>query len=291
MAHAHSNQVVVRLLGDFQIGFDDDVNICWRSKKCTNLLALLLIDHDRLVSRERLERALWPRPEQPAGPTALKVVVHTLRRALDTAFGPDRDFLHIESGEGAYQLRLGERVRVDIHEFERLCRQGSEAEWHGSVQTAVDNYGRAAEIYRGDFLARRGEEWVCEHREWLRAKMMHALTALVQHASDIDDAPAAVRHARRMLELDPTAERAFQAMILIHGRRAELEQAKYWYELCAARLERELDTAPQEETRRLLLRAHNGDLISSTDARRIHSRGCSGAHWTVERETSSPAAR
>lgn len=261
--HTQSGLVVVRLLGPFEIGFEGAGKNPWRSKKCTNLFAFLLINHGRLVSRGRLEQLLWPQPKRPAGPTALKVLVHTLRRALDVTFGGDRDFLRIDSGDGGYRLVLGERVRVDIHEFEQLCRNASEASRHGETDVVVDYYNRAVEIYQGDFLGERGEEWAREQREWLRAKMMHALGHLMQHANDIDDAPAAIGHARRMLELDPAEERAFQAMILVHGRRAELDQVNYWYELCIGRLARELDVAPQEETRRLLLRAQNGDLVGS----------------------------
>ncbi|MEV0251180.1 BTAD domain-containing putative transcriptional regulator [Nocardia sp. NPDC050712] len=247
-------------MGAFEIGFEGAEMIPWRSKKCTNLFAFLLINHGRLVSRPRLEQLLWPEPERPAGPTALKVLVHSLRRALDAAFGAERDFLRIGSGEGGYRLELGERVRADIHEFERLCRAASEASRHGAVDAALDCYSRAVDLYQGDFMDGRGEEWVLEQREWLRAKMMHALGRLLRHANDVDDAVTAIQHARRMLELDPTEERAFQAMILVHGRRAELDQVNYWYELCVGRLARELDASPQEETRRLLHRARNGDL-------------------------------
>ncbi|MFB7719348.1 BTAD domain-containing putative transcriptional regulator [Nocardia sp. NPDC056100] len=254
-------------MGDFEIGFEGSDSIRWRSKKCTSLFAFLLINHGQPISRERLERALWPRSEKPAGPTSLKVAVHTLRRVLDENFGSARDFLHVDSADGCYRLRLGEQVRVDIHEFERLCREGSEASWQAATAATVDHYGQAVDVYRGDLLAGYGEEWVLEQREWLRSKMMHALDVLVRYAGDIDDGPTTVRLARRMLELDPAEERAFRAMILMHGRRAELDQVNYWYDLCVGRLARDLDVSPHEETQRLLQHARNGDLANRNAGR------------------------
>ncbi|MFI9508408.1 BTAD domain-containing putative transcriptional regulator [Nocardia sp. NPDC052566] len=274
--------VVVNLLGDFEIGFDNGIAPGWRSKKCTNLFAFLVVNDGRPVSRERLEAVLWPHPGRPAGPTALKVLVHTLRRALDAAFGRDRDFLQIDNHGGGYILRLGEQVRVDIHEFERLCRDGGEASGRASAD-AIAHYSRACGLYRGDFLAGCGEEWVYEYREWLRANMMHALSVLAGHAGHTEDALAAIGHARRMLELDPSEERAFQTMILVHGRRGEYDQVDYWYGLCSQRLAQDLDVAPQEATQRLLLQARHGELIRRRGGSRTHHSGTRVVKYTAGR--------
>lgn len=257
--------VAVMLLGGFGLQLSNGSFIRWKSNKSATLMASLLIDRGREVSRKRLEHALWPNADRPAGPTSLKVAVHTLRKILDTQLGADREFLRVEYGERGYRMHVGEGVSIDIHEFERLCREASDAAWRGNRLGALDSYRQAISFYRGDFLPGRSETWAREQREWLRSKALQALDALLQQACDDDDAANVGYYGRRMLDIDRTDERAFRAMMLIHARRREVDQVKYWYDLCLRRLA-ELDTVPAEATRQLVSRALNNNRCDSTAA-------------------------
>src|SRR5262249_21619182 len=109
-----SNPVQLCLLGRFEISVRGRAAMRWHPTKARALFALLLVNAGSRVSKGRLEELLWPDPRRPAGPTALKVAVHGLRRELDCRIGSDRRCLHIDHCDGGYRLTMGAEVTVDF---------------------------------------------------------------------------------------------------------------------------------------------------------------------------------
>ncbi|MEV6773926.1 BTAD domain-containing putative transcriptional regulator [Nocardia sp. NPDC051030] len=243
--------------------------VTWRSKKSTNLLALLLMSPGRPVPKESIERALWPSANRPARTSSVKVAVHLLRRALDDEFGPERTVLRIDGVSGAYVLHAGAATTVDVHEFEQLCRSGRVAERHGDTQTARQCYRRALALHSGEFLSKHGEEWCHTPRRWLQAELVRALEVLATYACEDGDFDAVSDYVTKIFSHDAVNEHAFRMLITIHGRMARMDQVQYWYDCCVFRLAYELDVSPTRRTRHLYRRALDGDLV---DARHPTSR-------------------
>jgi two-component SAPR family response regulator len=254
-----SHMVRVKFLGNFEISLSTRKAALWRPNKARTLFGVLLVNHEKLVPRQRLESTLWPTDERPAGTTSLKVTVHALRKALDLHCGRDRDFLVVESRDRGYQLHVGSSVAVDFHEFEQLLQFARQRELRRRAPEAVELYRQAIDLYCGDFLCTDNDEWVVEQREWLRSMALRALDVVAVDALRRGDTVACSRYCRRTLAIEPANERAFRLLMTVHARRGELDQVKNWYALCTQRLQDHFDVEPAGDTRRLLQRALAGE--------------------------------
>jgi WD40 repeat protein len=113
----------------------------------------------------------------------------------------------------------------------------------------------AVDLYRGDFL--RGfyvrdsaafEDWMGRERERFHRLVVGALPRLVAHCLEVGDYPAGMRHAARLLELDPLMEDAHRQMMRLLAYSGQRGAALEQYETCRAILERELGVEPVAET-------------------------------------------
>src|SRR6266498_3188283 len=95
-------------------------------RKQRALLALLLLEANRVVSSDRLIDALWEDDPTDTAPKALTVYVSQLRKLL----GRER----LETTPPGYRLRL-EEGELDLDRFQRLVEEGRFAdalsEWRG----------------------------------------------------------------------------------------------------------------------------------------------------------------
>ena len=113
-----------------------------RSRSQRLVLAVLLVDANRVVPAERLVEELWgdDLPDDPAG--ALRTQVSRLRRAL----GPAAADLITE--EGGYRLRV-ERGALDAARFEDLVAEAAK----GDGDDAVHLLDEALDLWRGAAVA------------------------------------------------------------------------------------------------------------------------------------------
>jgi DNA-binding SARP family transcriptional activator len=165
----------------------------------------------------------------------------------------------LDCRDGGYVL-CADDLWLDTEEFDACVTRGRAAEENGEHGSACSWYGRALELYSGDFLATENGEWAAEQREYSRALALHALSYLRADAVRRDDHPAVITCCRRILEIDPYHEEMYQTLMLVHGRRGELGQVRNWHRMCLRRLRDDLAVAPTETTTRIYARAVRGDL-------------------------------
>ena len=99
-----------RILGPLQV-LDEGREVRLGGAKQRALLALLLLDPNRVVSRDRLIDELWHADPPETAPTALQVYVSQLRKALG------RDLILTQPP--GYLIRVSDG-ELDLHRFERL---------------------------------------------------------------------------------------------------------------------------------------------------------------------------
>jgi DNA-binding SARP family transcriptional activator len=114
-----------------------------------SLLAILLLHANELVSRDRLIEELWGEEPPETAPSALRVHVAQLRKALSD--GEPSDRLIVTRAPG-YVLTL-EPDRLDLHRFERLADEGSRALSEGRWSEASKALHEALALWRGPALA------------------------------------------------------------------------------------------------------------------------------------------
>lgn len=250
----------IRCLGNFALLADGVPVKRWNAGRARSLFEFLLVNRNFVVLKERLEEVVWPSLDQAPGPTSLKVMVHGVRRRLEALTGPGSEDLAISYQDHGYMLHVSDRVLIDFDEFERLADAGRLAAARGENELAIELYQQAMTFYRGDFLAGGVDEWILDQREWLHSVALRVTDQLARYALEQSDLDAAMQYSRRTLDIDPSNEDAYRALMFVHARRGELYQVKRWHQLCTQRL-RQLDVSPAPVTNHLLRKALRGEQV------------------------------
>jgi predicted ATPase/DNA-binding SARP family transcriptional activator len=230
-----------RILGPFEI----DGNAALGGPKQRALLALLLLNANETLSRDRLVDALWPHEPPETARHALQVYVSQLRKALPSD-------AEIVTAGGGYRLAVAAES-VDARRFEELAETGRTLLAEGDAAGAARAFAESLALWRGrieledDAAAARLESlrWatledhadarlaLAQHEELvpelealvveepLRERLRRQLMLALYRSGRQADALAVYRDARRTLSnelgLEPGGElRELEAAILRH---------------------------------------------------------------------------
>jgi DNA-binding SARP family transcriptional activator len=221
----------------------------WLSHRPGQVLKYLIARRGRPVASEELLQEFWPQPDGAApAATNVRQAVHALRDRLE----PDRErqapprYVVGRRG-GGYELAAG-LVLVDADVFAAAAEAGLTALRDGDARRAEAALGRAASLYRGDFLADEPDaEWAIAERDRLRAlagRVLRALAGVALRAGEFD---AATDHLQRLAELEPLdvdAQRQMLTLLLRRGRRTEAARR---YEVISRRFRRAFGEEPSFE--------------------------------------------
>jgi two-component SAPR family response regulator len=244
-------------LGGFSVSVNDIPVLRWRAGKARSLFQFLLIHRGRLVPGERLREVLWPMSGFTPQSSSLKVAMHAVRKTL-AEYPCGGEAMRIASEGGGYILTTA-GVWIDVEEMEGCASEARAAEQARDWVGAGDRHRRVVGLYQGDFLAGEYAGWVVEQREWCKATVLHSLRWLRGKALRDNDYLGAIGMCRRILEIDPYVEEAYQTLMVVHARLGELGRVRSWYDLCTRRLREELDVVPAKQTERILIGAMRGE--------------------------------
>ena len=137
-----------RILGPVEV-WEDGHPVSLGGGKQRAVLALLLLNANRIVSSDGLIDQLWNgQPPATAG-TALQGHISSLRKAL----GPDV----IATRRPGYVLEV-DPAQIDLARFEELRGEARRALEHGDADAGADKLREALGLWRGDALADVGFE-------------------------------------------------------------------------------------------------------------------------------------
>jgi predicted ATPase/DNA-binding SARP family transcriptional activator len=229
-----------RLLGRLE-ATADGVALAPGSGKQRALLAFLLLQRNRAVSRETLIDALWGDAPPATAAHALDVYVSRLRKAL-----PSEGLL--ETRRGAFVLNVPDEA-VDIARFDRLLAEARAATEAARRLAALDE---ALALWRGQALAdvlaepfaHSESERPEEERLVASEERFEALLALGRH----DEAIGALQSFTTM---HPLRERPRRQLMLALYRAGRQSEALAAYRDTRAMLRDELGLEPSTELREL----------------------------------------
>ncbi|MFY1636709.1 AfsR/SARP family transcriptional regulator [Solwaraspora sp. WMMB335] len=133
----------------------DNVSIVPTAAKPCQILALLALNGDRLVTKNVLFEELWENNPPQSATTTLHTYIHQLRRQLGSALeqGSGKDPREILVTErSGYSLRLA-GGDTDVREFIELGRAGTEAFEQRDFHSASMVLGRALALWRAPMLS------------------------------------------------------------------------------------------------------------------------------------------
>lgn len=138
----------IGVLGDLVLSIDG-VETEIGAPKERQLLAVLAIHKNTIVSNDRLIEALWPE-DQPKKPlTSLRAYVSNLRRTFEK-IGAAGEVLTTETG--GYSLRI-DPTQLDSHRFEATLAHVQSSDEETSATRRAEELDRAMALVRGNPLA------------------------------------------------------------------------------------------------------------------------------------------
>ncbi|WP_169789355.1 BTAD domain-containing putative transcriptional regulator [Skermanella aerolata] len=224
------------LLGGFDLYSPAGSPVPLTARKPMALLAYLALRPDRPHPRDKIATLLWEDSPDTLARSSLRQALALLRRCLPLPI-TDSDSLRIPA----------EALVTDVAEFQRAVADGSPA-----------MLVRAVALYRGDLFeatpsrSAAFEDWLQVERQHLRELAQGALGKLLDHELEQGGCEAGIRHALRLLALDPLREPAHRALMRFYVRQGRYAAALKQYQTCRSVLERELGVLPEPETEALL---------------------------------------
>jgi len=239
-----AHELWLRLVGGFAVYRAGRIQPATQvgSRKARTLLALLAVAGWRFVRADSIAMALWRDgpPRQPADNVA------TLVSRLRATLGPDT----IVGGRAGY--RLGDAVRVDLHDAAGLVDDAETRLDHGEPGAALGGAQRALTLLADPILVDDASAaWVEPAHALHTGLLRRARRTVAEAALRVGDAPTAVAAAEAAVLADQLDEAAYRTLMLAHDLASEPARALTTYERLRATLADELGVDPAPPTRRL----------------------------------------
>jgi DNA-binding SARP family transcriptional activator len=202
----------IELLGNLRITFGQDLLTSVNTNRLQSLLAYLVLHGEAAQSREHLAFLLWPESNESQARTNLRQLLHHLRRALPV------ECSLLAADNQTVRWRPDNACSIDVIEFEAAAARAAQAEKEGDFTTARAALEEAARLYQDDLLPGLYDEWLQTKREELRHQLAEVLSHLATLLEKLGDFPAGIRHAARLVALDPLREAYYQMLIRLHAR-------------------------------------------------------------------------
>jgi DNA-binding SARP family transcriptional activator/tetratricopeptide (TPR) repeat protein len=235
----------IQLCGRLKVDFEGrHVTPALRGRQGRVLLAYLVINRGRSVSRDELIEAIWPdiSPADPAA--ALRTQLSRLRSAL----GPDA-----VAGRDTVELRLPENTWIDVEAAERAIRVAHSALKASDWKDAWAHAHIALNIAGRPFLAGFEAPWV-EEVQWeleeleLRSREVIARAGIGLGGSEL---AGAERSARALIRAAPFRESGYLNLMQTLVASGNTAEALRTYDDLRKLLARELGSAPSAEIQAL----------------------------------------
>lgn len=169
--------VLSHVLGTFGLTRIDGEPIHTRRPQALTLFKLLLCNRGVVLSEGELAEALWPQDPPMRTRTALRVLAHDLRTALEPDLKNGRASRFVVSGGSGYLMPEDAPLVLDCAYFTRLVGETSAALIVGDITEAERLTAEALSIYKGDlFGSDPSAAWFNTKRQQLRADWNHVIT-------------------------------------------------------------------------------------------------------------------
>jgi LuxR family transcriptional regulator, maltose regulon positive regulatory protein len=239
-----------RFFGNFELLRDGEVVALGGNRKTLTILKYLLANRSRMVSQDHLMGWLWPESNLRKARWSLNSAVHSLRKLLSEGLSAPVNYVLLE--EGNYRLCSTIHVETDVDEFDARYEEGLRLEKTKRTQEAANEYEKAVELYRGDYLLEDlYEDWTMVERERLSNAYVDMLDRLALHYMKSGQLRESIRSCYRLLEVDRSYEASYRLLMLCYASLGLRGKALRHYRLCEEVLEKAYNRAPEPETKAL----------------------------------------
>jgi DNA-binding SARP family transcriptional activator len=215
-----------------------------RGRQGRVLLAYLVINRGRALTREEMIRAIWPEqpPEHPAA--ALRTQLSRVRRALGAPALAGREAIELHLPKDAWiDIEAAEEA---IHAADLALAAGAWAEAWMRAHVTINIAGRP-------FLAGFEAPWAQETRADLKELELRAMEAIAQAGVGLggSELAGAERAARSLIRAAPFRESGYVSLMRALIAAGNSSEALRTYDELRTLLARELGSAPGAEAQAL----------------------------------------
>ena len=239
----------VQFFGKFLLTINGKEQPCKLTRREKSLLAYLLWNHHKPISRERLMDRFWGDTSADCGRNSLHVAISGIRRWLESV---DASCYYIECKDNMYRFNPPIAIESDAALFLKYFQEAWQLEQQEQVEAALYAYYRAFGFYRDIFLAElEGENWMEEERRRLEEKFIVVLKNLGDYFLQYQQYDFALPVFEKILEIDSCYEPAYRGLMQCYQAKNRTARAVRIYQDCVEILAKELNVRPSGETVRL----------------------------------------
>lgn len=231
----------IRLLGHFQLIYDDRPVTTINGARLQALLAYLIMNRHRAHDRRQLALVFWPGREP-------ELARSNLRNKLDAVRKKFPNIEHFLDAEDSLQWRTDTAFTLDVANFEQAFqraeaakRQRDDTILHAALKEAVDAYG-------GELLPKLHDDWVLVARQRLHNQFFDVLQELIALLKKQHKYADAIVYAQRLLHDHLHSEAAYRQLMDLYLLYGEPTSALRVYNTCKEMLQRELNITPSPAT-------------------------------------------
>jgi DNA-binding SARP family transcriptional activator/class 3 adenylate cyclase len=257
------------LLGPLEV-LHDQVPVQISAGKQRALLAVLLLNANRTISREQLVDSLWGEDVPDSAPKMVQIQVSQLRKALP------EPRLHTRRPGYMLEVREGE---LDLVAFEHLLAAARRAIAQGDPEDAAKRLGSALALWRGPALAEFSEPFARHEGTRLEERRLAAVELRVEAELALGHQHDVVGELETLIAQHPLRERLRSQHMLALYRSGRHAEALASYQAFRRTLSEELGIEPStslRELERLMLKQHPS-LELVTDAEKPAGAGAGSA--------------
>src|SRR5579864_5657909 len=233
----------IRLLGDFNLIYNDRQVTSLNTTRLRSLLAYLVLHREVPQQRQHLAFLFWPDATEAQARNNLRQLLHQLRQALPAVeqfLSADTHMLHW------YPVTP---FHLDVAEFEQALTLADAATRRNDQHALQAVLEQADSLYRGELLPGCYDEWILPERERLRQRHLQALEQLLRLFEVQGDTITAIRYAQRLIGLDPLSEDLYRRLMRLFALNNDRASALHVYHTCVTTLQREMGVDPDPATR------------------------------------------
>ena len=231
--------VRVRVCGQLAIDISNTpIPVSTKQKKVLELLALLVVEHRRPISKNKIKQVLWSDTDDQKAEQNLKSTLTRLRKLIGS-----RAIMWKDSSVSLNK----QYVWVDYWEIEqKFLKPGKPTNFEDAIELE-----KIKTLYQGQLLPREDQHWLIGYRNNLHRKCIKLLVEQSQKLLDRGKLSAAIEIANIGQSLDVEVEEFYQIEINAYLKQGDSVSAKHAYQRCTERLFERLGRSPSSSTSKL----------------------------------------
>jgi DNA-binding SARP family transcriptional activator len=259
----------IALFGCVRVTHDNWLTVIRLTRDIQALLAYLLLQRDRIHSREVLAGIFWGEHTQEKSHGSLNTALWKLKKLLEPQGIPAGTYL-ISNRAHEVGFNRESQYWLDVEVFEEKTNYLLNSDWQGVGQSHTHELAKTLEFYKGELLEGFYDNWALRERERLSALRLKSLIYLLHYYGFHRMYEQALSYGQQILDVNSLREEIHREMMRYYVENGQRALALQQYEICRATLATELGIPPMEDTQALYTQIFttankNVSLISSKE--------------------------